>query len=160
MEPFKNSPDVCGTVRANTELLRHLLGPQRHLVSVIPEESLQVIFHRDQLEQVLFHLTLNARDALPNRGTLVISVRRIDGAVEVAFSDCDIGDEHETKEALLRPGFGRNGRNGAGFRLEIVRSTVGRWRGDVEFISSAEGSGIRIVLPLATHIQDHGVPSW
>ena len=53
-------------------MLRHLLAEDVELVTVLGEGSHCIRANRDQLEQILFNLALNARDAMPDGGTLTI----------------------------------------------------------------------------------------
>src|SRR5262249_41973156 len=74
---------VNDVVAASCELLRPLLGEQIELV-FSPGADRSVVSDRAQLGQALLNLALNARDAMPGGGRLMISTRAERLSKEVA----------------------------------------------------------------------------
>ena len=58
------------------DMLRHSLGPETEIVTEFRTELLATRVDPNQLELALLNLALNARDAMPDGGKLIISARR------------------------------------------------------------------------------------
>ncbi|OPY05556.1 MAG: Blue-light-activated protein [Syntrophaceae bacterium PtaB.Bin038] len=117
-----------------------------------------------QLEHVLFNLGINAKDAMPDGGKIVIGTRnvRLDEAfcrshvgvtpgdyVELSFRDTGHGMEQETLERIFEPFYTTKGvGSGIGLGLAIVYGIVQSHRGIILCESSpAAGTTFRIYLP-------------
>jgi PAS domain S-box-containing protein len=119
-----------------------------------------------QIEQVLFNLVLNARDALPDSGRIIVEVRPIrvetgicagcrapvDGEyVELSVSDDGTGIDAATAERIFEPFFTtKETGKGTGMGLAIVHGIVHEHDGHV-VLETAKGQGarFRVLLPAA-----------
>ena len=74
--------DLNQLVREMEEMLRRLIGEDVLVITRLAEEPLGVKVDPGQIEQVLLNLAVNARDAMPRGGKLILSTarRRLDGA--------------------------------------------------------------------------------
>jgi CheY-like chemotaxis protein len=120
-----------------------------------------------QLEQVLFNLVLNARDALAGPGRIGVEVRpiRVEAAhcagcrgpiegdyVELSVTDDGPGIDSSTAERIFEPFFTtKETGKGTGMGLAIVHGIVHEHDGHV-VLESAKGRGarFRVLLPAAT----------
>jgi signal transduction histidine kinase len=84
----KQTPKPCPTaineiVASMQNLLRRLIGERVELVTALDSSVGVVLADPTQLRQVLLNLVLNARDAMPQGGTIVISTRTAEFPREV-----------------------------------------------------------------------------
>lgn len=109
-----------------------------------------------QLDQVLLNLVLNARDAMPGGGRLLLATRALPGLTaaeparaEVAVHDCGTGIPAALLPRIFEPFVTTKPvGQGAGLGLPVVHGIVEQHRG-VLAVESREGSGttMRIVFP-------------
>lgn len=129
-----------------------------------PELPLWVHADATQLQQVLLNLSINARDAMPNGGTLRISLSSVSDNPAVlpegpkcnrafaclAISDTGSGIPEEIRPRLFEPFFSTKARGqGTGLGLSIALGIVENHNGRIEVQSEiGKGSTFRILLPL------------
>jgi len=152
--------DIVGDVQ---RLLRRLIGEHIELV-VQPGDGLwRVHADRGQIEQVLFNLAANARDAMPQGGTLTIRTRNIDldaafarthvGAregphVQLEVSDTGVGMDAATASRIFEPFFTTKiAGMGSGLGLATVYGIVKRANGVVR-VDSTPGRGTTFFIAL------------
>ncbi len=100
----------------------------------------------DQMQQVFLNFMLNARDAMPDGGELLINIRKKDGFVETVFSDCGTGIEDKHKERLFDPFFTTKGpQKGTGLGLSICYSIIKDHGGSID-VASVEGEGTSFTI--------------
>ena len=120
------------------------IAPELHL-----EENLPVI----QADPALLHraienLVLNAMDAMPAGGVLMLSTTHQDGYVELEISDTGGGLTPEECERLFTPYYTTK-QHGTGLGLAIVQSVVSDHGGRISVESeSGVGTSFRIRLPI------------
>jgi PAS domain S-box-containing protein len=152
----RRQPDQAGPFDASllvTEvvaLLRPLLGERFQLVIEPCPEPCPVGMERGQLEQVVLSLVLNARDAIPDRGTVTIGTRALAaaGCVELLVRDDGLGLDATALarifDAFARPkGPGR----APGMGLAAARVAVERAGGRIT-VHSLPGRGAEFVVRL------------
>ncbi|HEY8719663.1 hybrid sensor histidine kinase/response regulator [Pengzhenrongella sp.] len=158
--------DLNAIVTDMEKLLRRSIGENIELQVVSSPALPRVKADRGQLEQVLMNLVVNARDSMPNGGTLRIETSGIDTDEDYArslsitsgsyvcltISDTGTGMSREIASRAFEPFFTtkRTG-EGTGLGLATVYGIAVQAAGDVA-IYSEEGVGttIRFILP-ATH---------
>jgi PAS domain S-box-containing protein len=145
-------------------MLPRLLGGDIELRMALAPDLGEVRFDPGQCEQVLINLAVNARDAMPDGGTLTIETANtaFDGAyagsrpdtqpgdyVTLAVSDTGSGMTEDVKAHLFEPFFTTKGPGrGTGLGLAMVFGAVSQNGGRIE-VSSEPGRGatFRIYLP-------------
>lgn len=100
----------------------------------------------DQLRIVIANLIRNARDAMPQGGTLTVAGRRAEGAVEVAVTDTGAGIPPEMLGRVMEPLYSTKAR-GLGLGLALARSIVEKHRGRLTAASTlGQGSTFTVRL--------------
>ena len=146
-------------------LLSRVLGEGIVFSSALHPEPLRLFADSSQLEQMLMNLAVNARDAMPEGGTLQIRTEAIEldqeflkrkgfGALgrhaRLSVSDSGIGLDQATRERIFEPFFTTHGVGGGpGLGLSIVHGIVAQHKGHIEVESEpGEGCVFRVYLPL------------
>jgi PAS domain S-box-containing protein len=167
----RQQPLAPQAVNANTlvagicDLLRQTLGEQIALETNLAEALWNAFVDPNQLENALINLAVNARDAMPRGGELVIETanRFLDAAtigllperiepgeyVMVAVSDTGVGMDEDTRKRAFDPFFTtKEIGKGTGLGLSQVYGFTRQSSGQVQ-IESALGKGtvVRIFLP-------------
>jgi nitrogen-specific signal transduction histidine kinase/ActR/RegA family two-component response regulator len=163
--------DLNEVVTEMEMLLRRLIGEDVELVTMLAPGLPPVFADRGQLEQVIVNLAVNARDAMPEGGTLVIETDagrvptgRGDRVREVALSvtDTGIGMDEAVRSRIFEPFYTtKEHGKGTGLGLSTVYGIVERNRGWIEAMSVPDaGTTFRIYLPtvLSEEAPTHPTP--
>ncbi len=102
-----------------------------------------------ELREMIVNLLLNAVDAMPEGGRIVIKSRPAGKLVEMSLSDTGVGMSEAIRPRIFDPFFTTTSHR-SGLGLAVVRGILDRHRGQVE-VSSKEGQGttFRIHFPVA-----------
>ncbi|MGZ4393723.1 MAG: PAS domain S-box protein, partial [Gaiellaceae bacterium] len=156
--------DLNELVSETVSLLSRVVGEQAELVSVLAPALMHVQADATQIQQVLFNLVLNARDAMPHGGTVTVETRNVELTgddltphlelpageyVMLAVTDTGTGMSSDIKERLFEPFFTtKEVGDGTGLGLPSVYGIVKQSRGEIEVISEpGKGAAFRIYLP-------------
>lgn len=96
-------------------------------------------------DQIVLNLVLNARDAMPNGGTILLTSREDRGSSIVEVEDSGEGMSQEVRTRLFEPFFTTKGEDGTGLGLAMVWGLVTRASGTIE-VDSKPGRGSRFRL--------------
>ena len=133
-------------------LIDEMVAPIRvkeHLrLSVSGEPVPPVMAVRDQLQQVLLNVVLNAKQAIGEKGEISIVIEQSNGFVVVTVSDTGSGIPDSMLESLFRPLQSRKP-GGLGIGLYQCKQIVEAHQGTI-LLQSQEGTGtqVRIALPI------------
>lgn len=142
-------------------MLRRLIGEDVELRVVIPASLPPVRADPVQIEQVLLNLAVNARDAMPEGGSLTVELARIDPETAAAdglppaehvvlvVTDTGCGMDAETLSHVFEPFFTtKEVGKGTGLGLATVYSIASRLGGQARVESGpGAGSTFRVYLP-------------
>src|SRR3989338_2139379 len=152
-------------VKEAESILVRVIREDIKLRAVLTDKKCIVMADSNQIEQVLTNLATNARDAMPNGGSLTIStdIMEMDDAfikahgygvkgmyALISVSDTGIGMDEITKERIFEPFFTTKGvGKGTGLGLAIVYGINKQHNGYINVYSEpGKGTTFRIYLPL------------
>lgn len=119
------------------------------------EENVPAVYgDRNQLTQVFLNLVLNALDAMPGGGTLMITVERSRdaGFVDVSFTDTGVGIPAQHIGSVFDPFFStKKQAKGTGLGLSVSLGIIRQYGGDITVRSEVgRGTTFTVSLPVAT----------
>jgi len=115
----------------------------------VADEPMPIDADPELLHRALSNLVLNARDAMPEGGTVTLSARSLGDQVEIRVSDTGQGLTPEECGRLFTPYYTTK-LHGTGLGLAIVQSVIADHKGKIAVESGAgEGATFIIVLPRA-----------
>jgi len=134
-------------------LLRGALGPNQELVIDASAKGRRVFVPRKELERVLLNLVTNAREAMPQGGTVTLAVRDGEpshtrtGQVIIEVRDTGTGMTPDVLAMVRRP-FYTTKQGGTGLGLAMADQVMARAGGSLQIDSVAgEGTVVRCALP-------------
>ena len=155
--------DVNRLIEELTRLLGRVIGEDIELVTQLAPDAGGVQLDRVYLEQVVMNLVVNARDAMPEGGRLVIETRRviadallatelggvaIGPYVVIAVTDAGVGMSEEVAARIFEPYFTtKEPSSGTGLGLSTVYGIV-KGAGGGLLVRTSEGAGSTFAIHL------------
>ncbi|UKL14514.1 hybrid sensor histidine kinase/response regulator [Dissulfurimicrobium hydrothermale] len=160
----KRPVELNAVIKDVGKLLRRVISEGIELKTECGEGEITVLADRNQLEQVLMNLAVNARDAMPDGGTFTITTAKTtidEGFVKahgygrpgtyalITVSDTGIGMDEETLGHIFEPFFTtKEVGKGTGLGLSVVYGIVKQHDGFINCYSEpGNGTTFRIYLP-------------
>jgi signal transduction histidine kinase len=159
--------DVPKLVGGMTDLMRRTLGPTIEITAALKDGLAPVFMDPGQLELALLNLAVNARDAMPQGGSLVISAQpgavgtkgaSVEGLaageyVCIAVSDTGTGMDDATRRRAIEPFFTTKGvGKGTGLGLSMVHGLAAQSGGSMRIesrLSEVPRTTVELWLPVA-----------
>ena len=159
--------DLNNIVGKMEAFLHRIIGEDITLKQVPPSTPLPVLADSNHLEQVLMNLAVNARDAMPQGGELILRTEQavLDEEFAAAHgygtpgayalltvSDTGSGMDKETLQRIFEPFFStKEVGKGTGLGLAVVYGIIKQHDGFITAYSEpGQGSTFRIYLPLTS----------
>lgn len=155
--------EPVAVARGMLELAERILDPDIEIHTRFGHDVPKLLTDANQLEMALLNLVMNARDAMPEGGTIVIAIEAIsekpDNApdtgptqVEISVTDSGIGMDEETMTNAVKPFFTTKGRGkGTGLGLAMAQALMEQSGGTLR-LQSKPGAGtcVSLVFPAMT----------
>jgi signal transduction histidine kinase len=132
--------DSARVIADSVVLVEHLLQRERVALRREFHATRRPQMNRQELQQVLINLMVNALQAMPGGGTLTLRTRDTEAGIAIDVADTGPGLTPEVRASLFQP-FVTTKRDGTGLGLWISRSIVERYGGDIEARSGDAGTG-------------------
>jgi two-component system cell cycle sensor histidine kinase/response regulator CckA len=156
--------DVNHMVEELRPMLTRLMGEDVELRVALRGEGRTVRADPHQLEQVLMNLAVNARDAMPAGGKLLIETALVERDesycqahpdaragpyIMLAISDDGVGMDEETRQRIFEPFFTtKEAGKGTGLGLSMVQGIVAQSGGYINVYSEpGQGTSFKVYLP-------------
>jgi PAS domain S-box-containing protein len=157
---FDLNEELC----AMRNLLQRVIGEDITLETRLEEGLPAILADPGQIQQVVMNLVVNARDAMPRGGVVVLRTRRadttesniplIDGHVAsgslvcLSVEDSGTGIAPEIRDRIFDPFFSTKGNEGTGLGLAVIFSIVEQHHGGIDVETTVgEGTSFRVYLP-------------
>lgn len=150
---------VCDVITGMKDLLERTVGPMISLELELNPDPVPVLADPTQVEMVVLNLAINARDAMPDGGRILVRTQTLsvygdselaDGDyVELCVSDSGIGMDEATLRRAMDPFFTtkRPGK-GTGLGLSQIYGSARQAGGTVRITSkTGAGTTVRVLLP-------------
>jgi two-component system, cell cycle sensor histidine kinase and response regulator CckA len=159
------SLDINEVIRSFEKLIRRVIGEDIRVHLNLARQACHVKADISQMEQILMNLVVNARDAMPDGGTLTIATapehlgehdnagkpELIQGDyIMISISDTGRGMDREVLGHIFEPFFTtKDTQSGSGLGLSTVYGIVKQHKGHITVHSEPNrGSTFKIYLPL------------
>lgn len=164
--------NVNSVLKETEKMLRRLIGEDINMKCEYAQNLRSVLMDPGQIEQVVINLSVNARDAMPEGGDLVIETdnfeldedyfrsRGVEGVagayVKISVTDNGAGMDADTCSRIFNPFFTTKGvGKGTGLGLSTVYGIIKQNRGYV-WVYSEPGKGTTFEVYLPAHETDEG----
>jgi PAS domain S-box-containing protein len=161
--------DVNAIIVGMRGMIGRLIGEQISIRVNLAADPMMVFADAGQIEQVLLNLSVNAKDAMPNGGTLTLQTARVEldenyaathfatkpgTYVALSVTDTGTGMTPEVKAHLFEPFFTtKEVGKGTGLGLATVHGIVARCCGSVGVYSEiGHGTSFVVYLPAADEV--------
>jgi two-component system cell cycle sensor histidine kinase/response regulator CckA len=141
--------DLNALIAGDRELIERTLGEQITLLLRLEPGLPTVDCDPAQFEQMMVNLALNARDAMPSGGNLVIETGLLDDQVRLRIVDSGRGMPADVLERAFEPFYTTKGSaEGSGLGLATVYGIVTQAGGEVGIASEVGlGTTVTVLLP-------------
>jgi signal transduction histidine kinase/ActR/RegA family two-component response regulator len=163
--------DINRVVSQVQAMLSRVMGPEVRLTTTLDASIPSVEVDPGQLEQVLVNLAMNARDAMPNGGTLKVETAVLDVErpyfqmpsgryVRLTVTDSGFGMPPDVLSQIFEPFFTTKGNRGTGLGLSSVYGIVKQSGGYIWCDSTpGQGTTFTIYLKPAAGVADTEAPN-
>jgi two-component system cell cycle sensor histidine kinase/response regulator CckA len=157
---FSNANDLLSDL---SKLLKQTFPKTIDIALELDPELPSILIDSNQVSQALLNLCINARDAMPGGGKLILKTHVVEGGqiqdaaamaesyVSIEVKDSGMGMDAAIRNRIFEPFFTTKGKGeGTGLGLAIVYSIVKNHKGAIDVDSEAgQGTTFRLYFPIA-----------
>lgn len=161
-EPTKDLHDLNKNLKDLQKMLKQMIGEDVTIYYHLAENLWSINADAANIEQVIVNLILNARDAMPHGGMIVVTTKNIvidqgehsKKAVCLSVSDTGTGMEDNIMSQIFNPFFTTKGLGkGTGLGLTVVDNIIKAHGGWIDVQSTlGKGTTFNVYLPAADNI--------
>jgi len=155
-------------INSSEKMLRRILGENVFLTIDLQPELPNIRADVGNLNQIIMNLVVNARDAMPDGGSIFIATKTLDLEPAAAIkkkktsgtyvclrvADTGCGMSESMKSQIFEPFFTTKGKMGTGLGLSVIYGIVEQHSGWIEVSSQVgEGTVFEIFFPISTSPQ-------
>jgi signal transduction histidine kinase len=148
--PLFKKADVVSIVEETLQLLKPQIENQNIVVEKEYQALPMILMDREQIKQAILNLLMNAIQAMPGGGRLVLSARNSEDGLwtYISIRDSGMGISEEDMNKLFDPFFSTK-EGGIGLGLSITHRIIDQHHGKIEVESTPEGGTLFTVwLPI------------
>ncbi len=162
-DPIKETSSIVQVIKESADFVLH--GGKSDYKLELPENLWLVDIDRGQMAQVIQNLIINARQAMPGGGTIIISCTNLESTaneepdpllptqnkyLKISVTDTGVGMPANVVDKIFDPYFSTK-QAGSGLGLAITHSIIKKHKGNITVISkSGEGTTFNIYLPVSS----------
>ncbi|MBK9710594.1 MAG: response regulator [Kouleothrix sp.] len=171
----RRTVDLNGTITEVSQMLRRIIGEDVEIAIRQAPGMAPILADPAQVQQVVMNLAVNARDAMPEGGRLLIATGVVDldeaacrnyawarpgRYVQIVVSDTGVGMDVETQQRIFEPFFTTKERGrGTGLGLSVVYGIIKQHEGFIQVASEpGHGTTFTIFLPAPSFVSDAVAP--
>jgi signal transduction histidine kinase len=110
----------------------------------------KVKMDQDKIVRVFYNIASNARDAMPQGGSLTVITEKQNDFVKIDFKDSGTGMPEEVKKRIFEPFMTFGKKHGTGLGMSIVKKVIDDHKGRIDIESEmGKGTTIHVYLPLS-----------
>jgi len=134
---------------------RQLRESNIRVVSELDHKIPEVMASTNQMRQVMLNMFKNAKEAMPNGGTLTVRTAKEDQKVSVHIQDTGVGIPEEIRNKIFEAFFTTKQKvKGVGLGLSVCYGIIKDHGGDIK-VESQEGKGTTFAISLPIQSQSH-----
>jgi two-component system, cell cycle sensor histidine kinase and response regulator CckA len=153
-----------------SKMLKRLIDANVDLAIIQEKDLKPVLADPGQMQQIILNLVLNARDAMPKGGNLILETKNVEAGqvekeerptlpegsfVRLSVTDTGTGMTPEVQKHIFEPFFTTKAGKGTGLGLATVYGLVAKWSGQI-FVHSTLGMGTTFTLYFPAMISTEG----